>query len=104
MEIIVVYVCTCVNLTVSNGPKEQLGVGEGAGGSEDFESWRSQQQQQPGTASHNAYGATAPITSTTDLYGMSTAAGNYRMSYPLKTLNLKTIFFIPYCQYICIMQ
>lgn len=60
---------------MSNGPKEQLGVGEGAGGSEDFESWRSQQQQQPGTASHNAYGATAPISSTTDLYGMSTAAG-----------------------------
>lgn len=60
---------------MSNGPKEQLGVGEGAGGSEDFESWRSQQQQQQGTASHNAYGATAPISSTTDLYGMSTAAG-----------------------------
>lgn len=59
---------------VSNGPKEQLGVGEGAGGSEDFESWRSQQQQQ-GTASHTPYGATAPISSTTDLYGMSTAAG-----------------------------
>lgn len=59
---------------MSNGPKEQLGVGEGAGGSEDFESWRSQQQQQQqGTASHNAYGATAPISSTTDLYGMSTA-------------------------------
>lgn len=66
----------CLVMLVSNGPKEQLGVGEGAGGSEDFESWRSQQQQQQaGTAqSHNAYGATAPISSTTDLYGMSTAA------------------------------
>lgn len=57
---------------VSNGPKEQLGVGEGAGGSEDFESWRSQQQPQQGTASHTPYGATAPISSATDLYGMST--------------------------------
>lgn len=57
---------------MSNGPKEQLGVGEGAGGSEDFESWRSQQQPQQSTASHTPYGATAPISSATDLYGMST--------------------------------
>lgn len=71
---------------MSNGPKEQIGVGEGAGGSEDFESWRSQQQQQAGTASHNAYGATAPISSTTDLYGMSTAAGNF-LSTPIIMLN-----------------
>lgn len=63
-----------MNSLVSNGPKEQLGAGEGAGGSEDFESWRTQQQQN--TAAHTPYGATTvPISSATDLYSMSTAPG-----------------------------
>ncbi|XP_056642644.1 YTH domain-containing family protein 3 [Diorhabda sublineata] len=55
---------------VSNGPKEQLGVGEGAGGSEEFEPWRTQQQN---TTAHTAYGASVPISSATDIYNMSTA-------------------------------
>lgn len=55
---------------VSNGPKEQLGAGEGAGGSEEFEPWRSQQQN---SAAHTAYGASVPISTATDLYNMSTA-------------------------------
>lgn len=56
--------------TVSNGPKEQLGAGEGAAGSEEFEPWRSQQQN---SAAHTAYGASVPISSATDIYSMSTA-------------------------------
>ncbi|KAJ8974919.1 hypothetical protein NQ317_010202, partial [Molorchus minor] len=55
---------------VSNGPKEQLGAGEGATGSEEFEPWRSQQQN---SAAHTAYGASVPISSATDMYNMSTA-------------------------------
>ncbi|XP_028134072.1 YTH domain-containing family protein 3 isoform X1 [Diabrotica virgifera virgifera] len=55
---------------VSNGPKEQLGVGEGAVGSEEFEPWRNQQQN---TTAHTAYGASVPISSATDIYNMSTA-------------------------------
>lgn len=58
---------------MSNGPKEQLGAGEGASGSEEFEPWRSQQQN---SAAHTAYGASVPISSATDIYNMSTA-GNY---------------------------
>ncbi|XP_068903227.1 YTH domain-containing family protein 3 isoform X2 [Tenebrio molitor] len=54
---------------VSNGPKEQLGAGEGASGSEEFEPWRSQQQN---SAAHTAY-PSVPISSATDLYNMSTA-------------------------------
>ncbi|KAJ8920716.1 hypothetical protein NQ315_004855, partial [Exocentrus adspersus] len=54
----------------SNGPKEQLGAGEGATGSEEFEPWRSQQQN---SAAHTAYGASVPISSATDIYNMSTA-------------------------------
>ncbi|KAL3280998.1 hypothetical protein HHI36_004222 [Cryptolaemus montrouzieri] len=55
---------------VSNGPKEQLGAGEGASGSEEFEPWRSQQQN---SAAHTPYGGSVPISSATDLYNMSTA-------------------------------
>ncbi|XP_023014103.2 YTH domain-containing family protein [Leptinotarsa decemlineata] len=55
---------------VSNGPKEQLGGGEGASGSEEFEPWRNQQQN---TAPHTAYGASVPISSATDIYNMGTA-------------------------------
>ncbi|KAH0822679.1 hypothetical protein GEV33_000112 [Tenebrio molitor] len=54
---------------LSNGPKEQLGAGEGASGSEEFEPWRSQQQN---SAAHTAY-PSVPISSATDLYNMSTA-------------------------------
>lgn len=57
---------------MSNGPKEQLGAGEGATGSEEFEPWRSQQQN---SAAHTAYGASVPISTATDLYthaGLST--------------------------------
>lgn len=53
---------------VSNGPKEQLGAGEGANGSEEFEPWRSQQQQQQNSAHTAAYGASVPISSATDIY------------------------------------
>lgn len=55
---------------MSNGSKEQLGAGEGAAGSEEFETWRSQQQN---TTAHTAYGASVPISSATDIYNMSTA-------------------------------
>ncbi|CAG9854915.1 unnamed protein product [Phyllotreta striolata] len=55
---------------VSNGSKEQLGAGEGATGSEEFEPWRNQQQN---TTAHTAYGASVPISSATDIYNMSTA-------------------------------
>ncbi|KAJ8933721.1 hypothetical protein NQ314_013851 [Rhamnusium bicolor] len=57
-------------VSVSNGPKEQLGAGEGATGSEEFEPWRSQQQN---SATHTAYGASVPISSATDIYNMGTA-------------------------------
>ncbi|XP_060517021.1 YTH domain-containing family protein 3 [Cylas formicarius] len=65
---------------VSNGSKEQLGGGEGATSSEEFEPWRSQQQS---SAAHTAYGTSVPISSATDLYNMSTA-GYYGSggSYP----------------------
>lgn len=63
--------------TVSNGPKEQLGAGEGAAGSEEFEPWRSQQQN---SAAHTPYGASVPISSATDIYSMSTA-GTSRKIY-----------------------
>ncbi|XP_044751533.1 YTH domain-containing family protein 2 isoform X2 [Coccinella septempunctata] len=55
---------------VSNGPKEQLGAGEGASGSEEFEPWRSHQQN---SAAHTPYGASVPISSATDIYNMGTA-------------------------------
>lgn len=55
---------------VSNGPKEQLGAGEGANSSEEFEPWRTQQQN---SAAHTAYGASVPISTATDLYSMNTA-------------------------------
>ncbi|KAB0797533.1 hypothetical protein PPYR_08526 [Photinus pyralis] len=55
---------------VSNGTKEQLGAGEGASGSEEFEPWRSQQQN---SAAPTAYGTSVPISSATDIYNMSTA-------------------------------
>lgn len=55
---------------MSNGTKEQLGAGEGASGSEEFEPWRSQQQN---SAAPTAYGASVPISSATDIYNMSTA-------------------------------
>lgn len=55
---------------VSNGPKEQLGAREGASGSEEFEPWRTQQQN---SAAHTAYGASVPISSATDLYNMTSA-------------------------------
>lgn len=55
---------------MTNGPKEQLGAGEGANSSEEFEPWRTQQQN---SAAHTAYGASVPISSATDLYSMNTA-------------------------------
>lgn len=55
-------------IAVSNGPKEQLGAGEGASGSEEFEPWRSQQQN---SAAHTAY-PSVPISTGTDLYNMNT--------------------------------
>lgn len=55
--------------TVSNGPKEQLGAGEGANSSEEFEPWRTQQQN---SAAHTAYGTSVPISTATDLYSMNT--------------------------------
>lgn len=55
---------------VSNGPKEQLGAGEGASSTEEFEPWRSQQQN---SAAHTSYGGSVPISSATDLYNMGTA-------------------------------
>lgn len=61
---------TDVCVVASNGPKEQLGTGEGATGSEEFEPWRSQQQN---SAAHTAYGTSVPISSATDIYNMSTA-------------------------------
>ncbi|XP_017768674.1 PREDICTED: YTH domain-containing family protein 3 isoform X1 [Nicrophorus vespilloides] len=65
--------------TVSNGPKEQLGAGEGASGAEEFEPWRSQQQN---SAAHTAYGTSAPISSATDLYNMSTGYYGSGATYP----------------------
>lgn len=62
--------CFSVMILVSNGPKEQLGAGEGASSSEEFEPWRTQQQT---SAAHTAYGATVPISTATDLYSMNTA-------------------------------
>lgn len=55
---------------MSNGSKEQLGTAEGAAGSEEFEPWRTQQQN---SAAHTAYGASVPISSATDIYNISTA-------------------------------
>ncbi|XP_076270987.1 YTH domain-containing family protein isoform X2 [Rhynchophorus ferrugineus] len=55
---------------VSNGSKEQLGTAEGAAGSEEFEPWRTQQQN---SAAHTAYGTSVPISSATDIYNISTA-------------------------------
>lgn len=55
---------------VSNGSKEQIGAAEGATGSEEFEPWRTQQQN---STAHTAYGASVPISSATDIYNMSTA-------------------------------
>lgn len=61
----------CLNIILaSNGPKEQLGTGEGATASEEFEPWRSQQQN---SAAHTAYGTSVPISSATDIYSMNTA-------------------------------
>lgn len=56
-------------VAVSNGTKDPLGAGEGASGTEEFEPWRSQQQNSGGPA---AYGASVPISSGTDLYNMNT--------------------------------
>lgn len=64
------------SLIVTNGPKEQLGAGEGANSSEEFEPWRTQQQN---SAAHTAYGGSVPISSATDLYSMNTA-GNVHSS------------------------
>lgn len=61
-----------IHFAVSNGPKEQLGGGEGASGSEEFEPWRSQHSQQQNSAAHTAY-PSVPISTATDLYNMSTA-------------------------------
>ncbi|XP_050306982.1 YTH domain-containing family protein 3-like isoform X2 [Anthonomus grandis grandis] len=54
---------------VSNGSKEQIGTAEGATGSEEFETWRTQQQN----SAHTPYGASVPISTATDIYNMSTA-------------------------------
>lgn len=62
---------------VSNGPKEQLGAGEGANGSEEFEPWRSQQQQQQNSAHTAAYGASVPISTATDIYSYYGSGGTY---------------------------
>lgn len=59
---------------VSNGSKEQIGAAEGATGSEEFEPWRTQQQN---STAHTAYGASVPISSATDIYNMSTAGNIY---------------------------
>lgn len=78
---------------VNNGPKEQLSEGVAAGNvSEDFESWRSQQQaqqQQGGGAAHTSYATSVPISSATDPYNMSTAAGKqfkFILNFVLLTL------------------
>lgn len=68
--------CFAKIFLASNGPKEQLGTGEGATGSEEFEPWRSQQQN---SATHTAYGTSVP-SSATDIYNMSTA-GNKNISF-----------------------
>lgn len=62
------------SVVVSNGTKDPLGAGEGASGSEEFEPWRSQQQNSGGPA---AYGASVPISSGTDLYNMNTGGQTF---------------------------
>ncbi|XP_030749638.1 YTH domain-containing family protein 3 isoform X1 [Sitophilus oryzae] len=65
---------------VSNGSKEQLGAtAEGAAGSEEFEPWRTQQQN---SAAHPAYGASVPISSATDIYNMGTGYYGSGGTYP----------------------
>ncbi|KAL1491187.1 hypothetical protein ABEB36_011825 [Hypothenemus hampei] len=65
---------------VSNGSKEHIGTNEGATGSEEFEPWRAQQQNS--ALPHTPYGASVPISSSTDIYNMGSAgyygsAGTY---------------------------
>ncbi|XP_018319503.1 YTH domain-containing family protein 2 isoform X2 [Agrilus planipennis] len=72
---------------VSNGAKEQLGAGEGATGSEEFEPWRSQQQQQTNSAPA-AYGASVPISSATDIYSMSTGYYGSGGTYPYQAFGV----------------
>lgn len=74
--------CIAKIFVASNGPKEQLGTSEGATGSEEFEPWRSQQQN---SAAHTAYGTSVP-SSATDIYNMSTAGNKTFICFCVKIL------------------